>query len=50
MTDPSLTQVDYPSYELYIDLLRKGIWDGAKGKQLRLIVGKDRKVKEVEEL
>ena len=45
-----LTRIDYPSYELYTDLLRNGIWGGGKGKQLRLVVGKDRKVKEVEEI
>jgi D-glycerate 3-kinase len=28
-------------------VLRKGIFDGDEGKQLRLVVGRDRKVKEV---
>ena len=45
-----LILIDYPSYELYTDLLRKGIWGGVQGKQLRLVVGKDRKVKEVVEI
>ena len=44
----------YPSYELYTETLRRGVfapnngteWKG-DGKQLRLIVGEDRKVKEV---
>jgi len=39
---------DYPAYELYSDVLRKGIYPGEKGKQLRLVVGKDRRVKEVQ--
>ena len=40
----------YPAYELYTGALRRGVFHGRedmKGKQLRLIVGKDRKVKEV---
>lgn len=40
----------YPAYELFTDALREGIFKGredAAGRQLRLIVGKDRKVKEV---
>ena len=40
----------FPAYELYVDGVREGIFKGkeaAKGKQLRLIVGRDRKVKEV---
>ena len=36
----------YPAYELFTDGLRAGLF-GDRGKQLRLIVGKDRKVKEV---
>lgn len=40
--------LDYPAYELYTDVLRKGIFSGEKGKQLRLVVGRDRRVKEVE--
>lgn len=39
---------DYPAYELYTDVLRRGIYRGEIGKQLRLIVGRDRKVKEVQ--
>ena len=38
---------DYPAYELYTDVLRDGIFSDEKGKQLRMVVGKDRKVKEV---
>lgn len=38
---------DYPAYELYTDVLRNGIFPGEKGKQVRMVVGKDRKVKEV---
>lgn len=49
----------YPSYELYVDGLREGIFktlqkDGVReafeGRQLRLVVGKDRKVKEVQRI
>jgi D-glycerate 3-kinase len=40
----------YPCYELYTDVLRQGIFDGEKGKQLRLVVGKDRRVKEVHKI
>ena len=40
-----LTGTDYPSYELYTDQLRAGVFGPDSGKQLRLIVGKDRKVK-----
>lgn len=43
---PILTMVDYPAYELYTDVLRDGIYP-EKGRQLRLMVGKDRRVKEV---
>jgi D-glycerate 3-kinase len=39
----------YPSYELYTETLREGVFRGMKddweGRQLRLVVGKDRKVK-----
>ena len=38
---------DYPAYELYTDVLRKGIFQQT-GKQLRLVVNKQRKVEEVE--
>ncbi|KKY19788.1 putative uridine cytidine [Phaeomoniella chlamydospora] len=37
----------YPSYELFSDTLRAGIFGGDSGRQLRLVVGPDRKVKEV---
>lgn len=49
----------YPSYELYVDGLRKGIFntlrqdglqDDIKDQQLRLVVGKDRKVKTVQRM
>ncbi|MCJ1390012.1 hypothetical protein MMC18_002870 [Xylographa bjoerkii] len=36
----------YPAYELYTDKLRAGVFGPNSGKQLRLIVGKDRKVKD----
>jgi len=38
---------DYPAYELYTDVLRKGIFHQT-GKQLRLVVNKQRRVEEVE--
>lgn len=41
--------LDYPAYELYTDTLRNGIFND-KGRQLRLVVGQDRKVKKVEML
>jgi D-glycerate 3-kinase len=41
----------YPAYELYTETLRDGVFKGVKqdwrGKQLRLVVGEDRKVREV---
>ncbi|KAI9654511.1 MAG: hypothetical protein M1821_006601 [Bathelium mastoideum] len=37
----------YPAYELYTDTLRNGIFKD-KGRQLRLVVGQDRKVQKVE--
>jgi D-glycerate 3-kinase len=51
MTDEQVIKfVDgyYPAYELFTDALRSGVFKGpeSKGKQLRLIVGRDRKVKE----
>ncbi len=36
----------YPAYELFTDRLRAGIFDGVRGRQLRLVIGKDRGVKE----
>lgn len=52
MTDEQIIKfVDgyYPAYELFTDALRNGVIRGpdCTGKQLRLIVGRDRKVKEV---
>jgi len=43
----------YPAYELFTEKLREGLFsgqDGGKGRQLRLVVGKDRRVKEVIEI
>ena len=40
----------YPSYELYTEALRQGVFgngDDAKGRQMRLVVGEDRKVQQV---
>lgn len=60
MTDEqvkSFVDAYYPAYELYLDGVRKGIFteraaaEGAwKGKQLRLVVGKDRRVVDVEKV
>ncbi|KAM0281803.1 hypothetical protein ACHAQH_003385 [Verticillium albo-atrum] len=36
----------YPAYELYADALRKGVFANQSEKQVRMVVGKDRKVKE----
>lgn len=43
----------YPAYELFTEKLREGLFaglEGGKGRQLRLVVGKDRRVKEVIEI
>lgn len=48
MTDEQVVKfVDayYPAYELFSDQLREGVHQGRPGRQLRLVVGKDRKVK-----
>lgn len=37
----------YPAYELFTEKLRNGLFGGDKGRQLRLVVGRDRRVKEV---
>ncbi|KAE8450508.1 hypothetical protein EG329_006238 [Mollisiaceae sp. DMI_Dod_QoI] len=40
----------FPAYELYTEALREGVFkgkEGAEGRQLRLVVGRDRRVKEV---
>ncbi|KAL9584570.1 MAG: hypothetical protein Q9212_002033 [Teloschistes hypoglaucus] len=50
MTDEEVTRfVDgyFPSYELSTEKLREGVFEGRKGSQLRLVVGKDRNIKEV---
>lgn len=53
MTDEQVKKfVDgyYPSYELYTEKLRQGVFgngDDAKGRQMRLVVGEDRKVQQV---
>jgi D-glycerate 3-kinase len=36
----------FPAYELYTDTVRQGILPGKSGHQLRMVVGRDRKVKE----
>ncbi|KAI0598330.1 P-loop containing nucleoside triphosphate hydrolase protein [Biscogniauxia sp. FL1348] len=36
----------YPAYELFTDKLRAGLFPGRPGRHLRLIVGRDRKVKQ----
>ncbi|KAI9640712.1 hypothetical protein NHQ30_011021 [Ciborinia camelliae] len=46
----------YPAYELFLDGVRRGIFRARapeeewKGKQLRLVVGKDRRVRDVEKI
>ena len=42
-----LKRQDYPSYELYTDFLRAGIFPKGEPRQLRLVLGKNREVKEV---
>ncbi|MCJ1252083.1 hypothetical protein MMC30_009321 [Trapelia coarctata] len=37
----------YPAYELYTEVLRAGVFGAGSGRQLRLVVGRDRKVTEV---
>ncbi|CAK7262447.1 hypothetical protein SEPCBS57363_000034 [Sporothrix epigloea] len=49
MTDEQIGQfVDayYPAYEMFSDGVRQGIFGASSGRQLRLIIGKDRRVKE----
>ena len=43
-------EADYPAYELYTDVLRNGIFGSEKGKQLRLLVDKNRRVKDVQQI
>ena len=40
----------YPSYELFTEALRAGVFGDARGRQLRLVIGPDRKVIRVERL
>lgn len=40
----------YPAYELFAETLRAGVFGKDKGRQLRLVVGPDRKVVKVERL
>jgi len=40
----------FPAYELFTEVLRNGIFGKEKGKQLRLVVDKNRRVKEVHHL
>ncbi|KAF2725745.1 P-loop containing nucleoside triphosphate hydrolase protein [Polychaeton citri CBS 116435] len=50
MTDEQVVQFVngyYPAYELYTDALRSGIYRDQPGRQLRLVVGKDRRVQKV---
>lgn len=42
-----LMEEDYPAYELYTEVLRSGVFGSDSGRQLRLVVGRDRRVKEV---
>jgi D-glycerate 3-kinase len=40
----------FPAYELFVEGVREGVLKGEKRKQLRLVVGRDRRVKEVIEI
>lgn len=40
----------YPAYELYSEGLRNGLFSDKPGAQLRMVVGRDRKVKQVIEI
>ena len=40
--------LDYPAYELYTDELRAGLFPDQPGCHLRLVLGRDRKVQQVE--
>ncbi|EPE31331.1 P-loop containing nucleoside triphosphate hydrolase [Glarea lozoyensis ATCC 20868] len=40
----------FPAYELFVEGVRGGVVKGEKGRQLRLVVGRDRRVKEVIEI
>ncbi|KAL7963036.1 P-loop containing nucleoside triphosphate hydrolase protein [Trichoderma compactum] len=40
----------YPAYELYSEGLRRGLFSDKPGAQLRMVVGRDRKVKQVIEI
>lgn len=42
-----LIEGDYPAYELYTEVLRAGVFGLDSGRQLRLVVGRDRRVKKV---
>ncbi|CAD6589834.1 MAG: hypothetical protein ASARMPRED_004285 [Alectoria sarmentosa] len=37
----------YPAYELFTSNLRRGTFDKGKGRQLRLVIGRDRRIREV---
>ena len=41
--------IDYPAYDLYTETLREGIFED-KGRQMKIVVGKDRKVQTVVEM
>lgn len=42
-----LMPIDYPSYELYTDRLRAGVFNEGKDRQLRLVLGKNRRIEKV---
>lgn len=37
----------YPAYELFVDKLRTGLANGGQKKQLRLVIGRDRRLKQI---
>jgi len=45
----ALMGADMPGYELYVENLRKGAFE-EKGRQLRVVIGKQREIVKVEEL
>ena len=42
--------LDYPAYELYTENLRNGVFPERKERQVRLVIGQDRRVRKVVEI
>jgi len=45
----TMPMVDMPAYELYVPALRRGVF-GEKGRQLRVVIGREREVVGVAEV